>query len=77
MTWAARIEQIVGGLALTFPKPLARLDRSNDVAQHLASLLGIEARQQVAGVVRMLGAEGSRRALCCDCDDCPNGGHSG
>lgn len=64
MTWSARIEHTPDGLALTFGAPLSRLDMSNDVAAHLASLLAVEARQQVLGVVRTLTAEnGSTSAL--------------
>jgi len=73
VTWSARIEHTSSGLALTFPEPLSRLDMSNDVAAHLASLLAIEARQQVAGVVRTLTIERSKHPLCCDCENCLNG----
>ena len=77
MTWSARIEHTSAGLALTFGAPLSRLDMAPDVAQHLASLLAVEARHRLAGVVRTLEAENtaasvppSRHLLCCDCEDC-------
>jgi hypothetical protein len=85
MTWHARIEHTPAGLALTFGAPLSRLDMAPDVAQHLASLLAVEARHRLAGVVRTLEAETSAiqlpldvpHPLCCDCDDCLNGGTDG
>lgn len=51
MTWSARIVHTPAGLALTFGAPLSRLDMSADVAQHLASLLAVEARHRMRGVV--------------------------
>ncbi|HVY32587.1 MAG TPA: hypothetical protein VHB79_38885 [Polyangiaceae bacterium] len=54
MTWSARIEHTPAGLALTFGAPLSRLDMAPEVAQHLASLLAVEARHRMAGVVREL-----------------------
>ena len=51
MTWLARIEHTPDGLALTFGAPLSRLDMAPDVAQHLASLLAVEARHRMRGVV--------------------------
>ena len=83
MSWAARIEHTPAGLALTFGAPLSRLDMTADVAQHLASLLAVEARHRLAGVVRALGAENGshavlvreRHPLCCDCEPCLNGDH--
>ncbi len=57
MSWGARIEHTAGGLAITFAQPLSRLDMSADVAAHFASLIAIEARHHVAGVVRTLEAE--------------------
>jgi hypothetical protein len=57
MTWSARIEHTPAGLALTFGAPLSRLDMSADVAAHLASLLAVEARHRLAGVVSTLVAE--------------------
>ncbi len=60
MSWQARIEHTPAGLALTFGAPLSRLDMAPDVAQHLASLLAVEARHRLAGVVRTLEAENSQ-----------------
>lgn len=81
MTWAAHIEHTAGGLAITFAEPLQRLDITADVAAHLASLLAVEARHRLAGVVRTLEAAAPtpavRHVLCCDCDPCLNGGHRG
>ncbi len=81
MTWQARIEHTPGGLALTFGQPLSRIDMAPDVAQHLASLLAVEARAAMLGVVSTLEAENSQlyvghslaHPLCCDCDPCLNG----
>lgn len=81
MTWQARIEHTPAGLALTFGAPLSRLDMAPDVAQHLASLLAVEARHRLAGVVRTLEAEPTplvvdlteRHAHFCDCLDCMGG----
>jgi len=56
MTWSARIEHTPAGLALTFGAPLSRLDMAPDVAAHLASLLAVEARHRLAGVVSTLEA---------------------
>lgn len=83
MTWSARIVHTPAGLALTFGAPLSRLDMSADVAQHLASLLAVEARHRLAGVVRTLEAENSLMSveptsahpLCCDDDCCLNRGN--
>lgn len=83
MSWSARIEHTPAGLALTFGAPLSRLDMAPDVAQHLASLLAVEARHRLAGVVRTLTAENSSTSvvrsgthpLCCDDDCCLNGDH--
>ncbi len=83
MTWSARIEHTPAGLALTFGAPLSRLDMAPDVAEHLASLLAVEARHRLAGVVRTLGVENacasvqptSDHALQCDCEICLNGDH--
>ena len=84
MSWSARIEHTPAGLALTFGAPLSRLDMTADVAQHLASLLAVEARHRLAGVVAGLNpvrAENactsveptSAHALQCDCSACLNG----
>lgn len=82
MSWSARIEHTDGGLRLRFPEPLTTLDMTNDVAEHLATLLAVEARSPVRGVVRALEAQsmlyvdtGATHPLCCDCDGCLNGVH--
>ena len=85
MSWQARIEHTPAGLALTFGAPLIRLDMAPDVAQHLASLLAVEARHRLAGVVRTLEAKNgctsvvptSAHPHCCDCDNCLNGDRHG
>lgn len=72
MSWSAHIQHTPQGLALTFPEPLSRLDMTSEVAAHLASLLAVEARQRMAGVVRALEAENTAvrfqpgHPLCCD-----------
>jgi hypothetical protein len=86
VTWSARIEHTPAGLALTFGAPLSRLDMAPDVAQHLASLLAVEARHRLAGVVRTLEADAEvaprtvelteRHAHFCDCLDCMGGSTS-
>ena len=80
MTFALRIEHQPSGLRLRFAQPTTTLDMSADVAQHLASLLTIEARSQVTGVVRTLELENGSRAAesdahahFCDCLDCLGG----
>jgi len=84
MSWQARIEHTPAGLALTFGAPTSRLDMAPDVAQHLASLLAVEARHRMRGVVGALVeqpnpndiqliAAGGAHALQCDCDFCLNG----
>lgn len=91
MTWSARIEHTPTGIALTFGAPLSRLDMAPDVAQHLASLLAVEAQHRLAGVVAVLAAQDSRHGdtpaiagnlgssaahpPCCDCSPCLNGDH--
>jgi hypothetical protein len=60
-----------------------RLDIAPDVAAHLASLLAVEARHRLAGVVRTLEAENASmrveptpaHALQRDCEPCLNGDH--
>lgn len=59
MSWSARIEHVDGGLAIQFAEPLSRLTMTSDTAAHFASLLAIEARHQMAGLVRTL--DGDRR----------------
>jgi hypothetical protein len=85
MSWQARIEHTPAGLALTFASPLSRLDMAPDVVAHLASVLAVEARHRLQGVVRALEAENgshavliptSAHALQCDCDFCLNGDHN-
>lgn len=79
MTWSAHLTHTETGLAITFAAPVSRLDLTPDVAEHFASLIAIEARARVAGVVRSLVAafpterDSSRHPLCCDCDECLNG----
>jgi hypothetical protein len=83
VTWSARIEHTSSGLALTFGAPLSRLDMAPDVAQHLASLLAVEARHRLQGVVAELSAPVELRPRdnvhpnCCDCEACLNGDHRG
>ncbi len=81
MTWSARIEHTPAGLALTFGAPTSRLDMAPDVAQHLASLLAVEARHRLADYSGARAENAcasveptSAHALQCDCDDCLNGG---
>ncbi len=82
MSWSAHLTHTPTGLALTFATPVDRLDMTAEVAEHFASLIAIEARARVAGVVRTLAAETSlirvqhgSHPLCCDCDPCLNGSH--
>jgi hypothetical protein len=49
--WALRIEHQPDGLRLRFPEPLATLDMTSETAAHLASLLAVEARHRMRGVV--------------------------
>lgn len=85
MSWSAQLQHTETGLPLTFPEPVSRLDMAPDVPAHLASLLAVEARHPLAGVVRALEAEtpeplvvhGSPHPLCCDCEPCLNGDHHG
>jgi hypothetical protein len=60
MTWHAHLQHTGTGLALTFAEPVSRLDMTPEVAQHLASLLAVEARQRLLGVVRTLEAKNSQ-----------------
>jgi hypothetical protein len=84
VSWSAYLQHTDTGLAIVFAGPVSRLDMAPDVAQHLASLLAVEARHRLAGVVRTLRAElpstsavrmREPHALCCDCDNCLNGDH--
>lgn len=52
--WALRIEHQPDGLRLRFPEPLATLDMTSETAAHLASLLAVEARHRLRGVVAAL-----------------------
>jgi hypothetical protein len=81
MSWSAHLQHTATGLAIVFAGPVSRLDMSADVAQHLASLLAVEARHR-QGVVAQLAAPVELRAPradlhpnCCDCDACINGDH--
>jgi hypothetical protein len=83
MSWSAHLTHTATGLAITFAQPVARIDLTPDVAEHFASLIAIEARARVAGVVSTLRTEESQKQLyirsadahplCCDCDNCLNG----
>src|SRR5688572_12293926 len=63
MTWQAHLQHTSTGLAIQFATPVDRLDMTPDVAQHFASLIAIEARARVAGVVRTLEAENGSRTI--------------
>jgi hypothetical protein len=54
VTWQAHLQHTDTGLAIVFAGPVSRLDLAPDVAAHLASLLAIEARHRLAGVVLSL-----------------------
>lgn len=85
MSWVLRIENQPDGLRLRFPEPLSTLDMTPDVAQHLASLLAVEARHRMLGVVAVLNterlvnkqnrvtADDDDHVLMCTCDSCLNG----
>ncbi len=78
MSWSAHLQHTEAGLALTFAAPISRLDMAPDVAAHLASLLAVEARHRMRGVVVELARPvpvKSGHPLCCDCDTCLNGQH--
>lgn len=66
MSWSAHLQHTPTGLALTFAEPVSRLDMTADVAAHLASLLAVEARHRMRGVVAALApksqAMGNHRA---------------
>ncbi len=57
MSFSAHLTHTPTGIAITFAAPVSRLDLDPSVAAHLASLLAIEARARLAGVVRTLEAE--------------------
>lgn len=81
MSWSAHLQHTDTGLAIVFAGPVSRLDLTPDVAEHFASLIAIEARARVAGVVRQLELEASRpvelagdvHPIFCNCDGCLNG----
>jgi hypothetical protein len=82
MTWHAHLTHTPTGLALTFAEPISRLDMTPDVAEHLASLLAVEARHVLLRVVGKLEAENGSRAVVvsndgharfCVCLACTNG----
>lgn len=84
MSWSAHLQHTPEGLALCFREPVSRLDMSPEVAEHLASLLAVEARHRMRSVVAALDSEllenkqfrvGDSHPLCCDCLDCMNGLH--
>lgn len=60
MSWSARIAHTSTGLAIVFAGPVSRLDMAPDVAQHLGSLLAIEARAAMVATVATL-AGGDRQ----------------
>lgn len=60
MTWPVHLQHTEAGLALTFAAPISRLDMAPDVAAHLASLLAVEARHRMRGVVAELALPGPR-----------------
>jgi hypothetical protein len=63
MTWNAHLTHTPTGLALTFAEPISRLDMTPDVAEHLASLIAVEARHAMRGVLSTLEAESGSRAV--------------
>lgn len=81
MSWSAHLMHTETGLAILFAGPVSRLDLTPEGAEHFASLIAIEARARVAGVVRTLSGENGSRAvelreqhaLCCDDDCCLKG----
>lgn len=83
MSFQAHITHTPTGLAITFAESVRRLDMAPDVAAHLASLIAIEARQRMLGVVSatektseprgVVSAPESIHPHFCDCDPCLNG----
>jgi hypothetical protein len=83
VSFSAYLQHTETGLAIVFAGPVLPLDLTSDVAEHFASLIAIEARARVAGIVRALEAApplrplvGVAHPLCCDrdnCDNCLNG----
>lgn len=84
MSWSAHLQHTETGLAIVFAGPVSRLDMDPATAAHLASLLAIEARHRMLGVVAVLNTErlenkqlyveqSLAHPLCCDCDPCLNG----
>jgi len=86
VSWAAHLQHTETGLAIVFAGPVSRLDLTPEVAEHFASLIAIEARHRLRGIVsaveniQNLNDSALRHAarqshpLCCDCDTCLNGG---
>jgi hypothetical protein len=83
VSWSAHLTHTATGLAITFAQPVARIDLTPDVAEHFASLIAIEARHRLPGVVHTLEAENNQNCvtqghvLCCDCDNCLTGDDHG
>jgi hypothetical protein len=80
VSFHAHLQHTETGLAIVFAGPVSRLDMAPDVATHLASLLAIEARHRMLGVVAELTRPVelvTTHPNCCDCDCCLNGdGHA-
>ena len=51
MSWSAHLQHTATGLAIVFAGPVSRLDMTSDTAAHFASLLAVEARHRMRGVV--------------------------
>jgi hypothetical protein len=76
MSFHAHLQHTETGLAIVFAGPVSRLDMAPDVAAHLASLLAVEARHRMRGVVAELAAPralAAHHCLQCDCDSCIHG----
>jgi hypothetical protein len=74
VSWSGHQQHTDTGLAIVFAGPVSQLDMS-DTAARFASLLAIQERYRMAGVVRTLEAENAcasveamRYPLCCDCE---------
>ena len=65
MSWSAHLQHTATGLAIVFAGPVTRLDMTSDTAAHFASLLALEARHRLAGVVRALGGDRQDGAAAC------------
>jgi hypothetical protein len=83
VSWSAHLQHTATGLAIVFAGPVSRLDMTSDTAAHFASLLAVEARHRLRGVVPKLMAPVELRPRddvhpnCCDCETCLNGDHDG